>query len=583
MSSSRSQITLVDERSPSPAGTKVEELEKTKDSGKVEDTGKAEEARTPGTEANEADERPVRLGAQFLCVAPILVGVFLSAMDNTIVISSFGAIGSYFNALEKTSWIATAYLLTVSSFQPLFGKLSDIFGRKSCILFAYTIFAFGCMLCGSAQSMNMLIACRALAGIGGGGMATLASIIISDLVPLRSRGTWQGLMNIVWSCGNTAGASLGGFLADTIGWRWGFFIQLPLAIASGVSVYLFLQIPNPPSSTPPAAAITTVDASAEEKLKPNPVELFKEKIRRIDFLGAITLVCAVFCLLYGMDKGGSLGWQHASTVSALISFAFLFIIFGLIEGFVAAEPFAPPRIVFSRRLIAPYLLNFLTVAASFGQLFHTSLYFQAVLGKSAAVTGAWLVIVIAADLTSSLVCGVIMQSTGRYYYLSTCSYIIMLSGIVTVAGGTGLLRMPKSMGEIIAGLAVTALGYGGGITTSVVSLIANVDKSDQAVGTAVSYFFRSLGSVIGLSIGSTLVQMSLQSTLRHTIQGKDADEIARRVRKSLAYLNELDVETRATVRAAYATAIHSTQILSMALTFTAIVVSFLIVERPLAR
>lgn len=284
-----------------------------------------------------------------------------------------------------------------------------------------------------------------------------------------------------------------------------------------------------------------------------------------------------------MDKGGSLGWQHASTVSALISFAFLFIIFGLIEGFVAAEPFAPPRIVFSRRLIAPYLLNFLTVAASFGQLFHTSLYFQAVLGKSAAVTGAWLVIVIAADLTSSLVCGVIMQSTGRYYYLSTCSYIIMLSGIVTVAGGTGLLRMPKSMGEIIAGLAVTALGYGGGITTSVVSLIANVDKSDQAVGTAVSYFFRSLGSVIGLSIGSTLVQMSLQSTLRHTIQGKDADEIARRVRKSLAYLNELDVETRATVRAAYATAIHSTQILSMALTFTAIVVSFLIVERPLAR
>ncbi|KAJ3573810.1 hypothetical protein NP233_g2185 [Leucocoprinus birnbaumii] len=603
MSSSRSQVTLVDEseRTRSPAGSNagpdVEEKarEGEGDDEKVEVEGEGgrniEDGR--GQAPVGEDGKPVRLGAQFLCVAPILVGVFLSAMDNTIVISSFGAIGTYFNALEKTSWIATAYLLTVSSFQPLYGKLTDIFGRKSCILFAYSIFAFGCMLCGSAQSMNMLIASRALAGIGGGGMATLASIIISDLVPLRSAHKGEiltGLMNIVWSCGNTAGASLGGFLADTIGWRWGFFIQLPLAIASGVSVHLFLHMPTPLAWSPATSAspsITDLPETASTHEKPqvqlNQVEQFKAKIRRIDFAGAITLVCAVFCLLYGMDKGGSLGWQHASTVSALISFAFLIIIFGLIEGFVASEPFAPPRIVFNRGLIPSYLTNFLTVAASFGQLFHISLYFQAVLGKSAAVTGAWLVITIAADLTSSLLCGVIMQSTGRYYYLSTCAYVVMLSGVVTVAGGTGLLRMPKSMGEIIAGLAVTAMGYGGGITTSVVALIANVEQSDQAVATAVSYFFRSLGSVIGLAIGSTLVQISLRNTLRHTVQGKDADEIARRVRKSLAYLDELDVDTRAIVRSAYATAIHSTQILSMALVFAAIVVSLFVIEKRLVR
>ncbi|KXN85815.1 Vacuolar membrane amino acid uptake transporter fnx2, partial [Leucoagaricus sp. SymC.cos] len=433
-------------------------------------------------------------------VAPILVGVFLSAMDNTIVISSFGAIGTYFDELEKTSWIATAYLLTVSSFQPLYGKLSDIFGRKSCILFAYCIFAIGCVLCGSARNMNMLIACRSLAGIGGGGMATLASIIISDLVPLRSRGTWQGLMNIVWSCGNTAGASLGGFLADSIGWRWGFFIQLPFAITSGISVYFFLKLPTPTTSS-------TI---------PN--------FRRIDFAGAITLVCAVFCLLFGLSRGGNIGWQNASTVASLISFALLFIIFGFIEGHIAAEPFAPPRIVFSRSLIASYLVNFLSVAASFGQLFHISLYFQAVLGKTAATTGAWLVVTIAADLSSSLICGVLMQSTGRYYWLSTGAYSVMASGIIVVMGGTGVFRTKGSLGEIVAGLAVTALGYGGGITTSLVSLIANVDRSDQAVATAVTYFFRSLGSVVGLSVGSTLVQTTLRSTLRHTVKGKDADE-----------------------------------------------------------
>jgi hypothetical protein len=212
-------------------------------------------------------------------------------------------------------------------------------------------------------------------------------------------------------------------------------------------------MPIPPTSTPSVSTTTLLGyaPSINEKPRPNAVELFRAKLRRIDFAGAVTLVCAVFCLLFGLDRGASIGWQNSYTVASLVCFAVLFILFGFIEGWVASEPFAPPRIVFSRSLIASYLVNFFSVAASFGQLFHVSLYFQAVLGKTASVTGAWLVIVIAADLTSSLICGVIMQSTGRYYWLSTSSYVVMLAGIVTVAGGTGLLRMPKSMGEIIAG------------------------------------------------------------------------------------------------------------------------------------
>ncbi|KAF9447576.1 MFS general substrate transporter, partial [Macrolepiota fuliginosa MF-IS2] len=513
-------------------------------------------------------------------VAPILVGVFLSAMDNTIVVSSYGAIGSYFDELEKTSWIATAYLLTVASFQPLYGKLSDIFGRKSCLLFAYTMFAIGCALCGSSRSMNMLIACRSLAGIGGGGMATLASIIISDLVPLRSRGTWQGLMNIVWSCGNTAGASLGGYLADTIGWRWGFLIQLPLAVTSGLSVYFFLQMPTAP--LPSTTSTTTLTNRSDSILK--TLDTFKSKIRRVDFAGAVALVFAVFSLLFGLDRGGNVGWNNPITISSLVCFGIFFIIFGFIEGRFASEPFAPPRLIFNRSLFASYLTNFFSVATSFGQLFHISLYFQTVLGKSASVTGAWFVIVIAADLMSSLICGVVIQTTGKYYFVSLISYIILLGGVVTVSGGTGLLGLRGSMGEIIAGLAVTAFGYGGGITTSLVSLIANVDKSDQAVATAaVTYFFRSLGSVVGLSIGSTLVQTTLRSTLRHTLQGKDADELTKHVRESLAYLKSLDTETREIVRAAYVKAIQSTLIFYMSLALAAIIVSLFMVEKQLAR
>lgn len=127
------------------------------------------------------------------------IGIFLSAADQTIIVSSYGKIGSEMQALNLTSWIATAYFLTLTSFQPLYGKLSDIFGRKSCLLFAYVIFGVGSVACGLAQNMEQLIAARAFAGIGGGGMTTVVSIMLSDVVSLRERGKWQGYLNVIYA------------------------------------------------------------------------------------------------------------------------------------------------------------------------------------------------------------------------------------------------------------------------------------------------------------------------------------------------------------------------------------------------
>lgn len=127
------------------------------------------------------------------------IGIFLSAADQTIIVSSYGKVGSEMQALNLTSWIATAYFLTLTSFQPLYGKLSDIFGRKSCLLFAYVIFGVGSVACGLAQNMEQLIAARAFAGIGGGGMTTVVSIMLSDIVSLRERGKWQGYLNVIYA------------------------------------------------------------------------------------------------------------------------------------------------------------------------------------------------------------------------------------------------------------------------------------------------------------------------------------------------------------------------------------------------
>ncbi|KAF9447577.1 MFS general substrate transporter, partial [Macrolepiota fuliginosa MF-IS2] len=282
-------------------------------------------------------------------------------------------------------------------------------------------------------------------------------------------------------------------------------------------------------------------------------------------------------------RGGTLGWKNPLTLSTLLSSLLFFLLFLFIESRIAPEPITPLRLVLNRSLAPSYFTNFFSVATSYGQVFRMSLYFQAVLGKSASSTGAWFVIGIVADLLSSLIFGVVVQATGRYYYVSCLSYVLLLGGVVTVSAGAGLFGTQGSLGIIIAGLAITALGYEGGITTSLVSLIANVDPKDQAVATAVTYFFRSLGSVLGLSIGTTLSQTTFLSALQKTLQGQDASEITNRVRESLSYLSKLDPSTREIVRAAYAKATHSTLIFTMCLAFSAVVVSVFIVERRLAR
>lgn len=143
-------------------------------------------------------------------LATVAIGVFLAAADQTIIVSSYGKIGSELDALNKTSWIANAYFLTLTAFQPMYGKLSDIFGRRECLMFSYFVFGLGCLFCGLSTTMNQLILSRAVAGVGGGGMTTLVSILISDIIPLRERGTWQGYINIVYSSGAAIGAPLGG-------------------------------------------------------------------------------------------------------------------------------------------------------------------------------------------------------------------------------------------------------------------------------------------------------------------------------------------------------------------------------------
>ncbi|KAH9850934.1 MFS general substrate transporter [Lenzites betulinus] len=492
-------------------------------------------------------------------MAPMILGIFLVAMDVTIVTATYASIGSQFEQLQNTSWIATGYMLSMTSFQPLYGKLSDIFGRKSCLIFAYTIFALGCLFCGLARNMTELIAARALAGIGGGGMTTqvnLASIIMSDVAPLRQRGTLQGFGNIAFAAGQATGAPLGGFLADSIGWRWAFLIQVPLTALAILSVAFGLTLPR---SHPPGA--------------------LRAKLARIDFAGAATLVLAVFTLLLGLDHGGNVSWRAPLTVSSLAASVFFLSVFAAVELRWAREPCAPARIVADRGLAAAYACNFLSSAASVTLVYHLALYVQAVRGARAADVGLILLPTIVGGVSGSLATGLVMQSTGRYYVLTVVMFVVMMAGNLGVALVTGVVRF--SLAGLIIGSAMNNLGYGSGLTSTIVSLIANAGPEDQAIATAVSYLFRSLGSVIGLSVGTTLTQDFLRKSLRARLTGGDVDEIVRKVRESLEYLEQLAPAVRAQVVLAYQDGLQAAFWFTFALAAATVLVAFYIREKPL--
>ncbi|KAF2270942.1 vacuolar basic amino acid transporter 2 [Lojkania enalia] len=486
----------------------------------------------------------------------IAIGVFLAAADQTLVISTYGTIGTELKALNLTSWIATSYFLTLSAFQPVYGKLSDIFGRKECLLFAYFVFGIGSTLCGLAQNMSQLIAARAFAGIGGGGMTTVVSILLSDVVTLRERGTWQGYINIIFASGSAAGAPIGGLLADSVGWRWAFIAQGPLCIIAFVAVAAVLDLPKQDHSH------------------------WKEKILKIDFLGAFILVAAIFGLLVGLDRGSNISWSNPITIAALCTTP-LFVVFVLVEKYVASHPFAPFRIILNRSLFACYLCNFFSFAGWLASLFFIPLYWQVTRGLSASQAGLLLVPSIFFGVFGSLVGGFYMQKTGRYYYITAATYNTIVIGLTVILLFAGIIA--KSLPMMIVGTCICSFTSGVGVTTTLIGLLANASQSDQAVATACSYLFRSLGSVFGVSITATAFNQTLRKTLKAALNGEDAEVISDRVRESITYIRTLDPEIREIVKECYEKGTRSALMVGLGLVAGCAFFSWFIKEKRLGK
>jgi MFS family permease len=276
----------------------------------------------------------------------IMANVFLYGLDSTITAATYGVISSEFNAANTASWLTTSYLVTSTAFQPLYGRVSDIFGRRICFFISTITFALGCLGCGVANNVVFVNVMRALTGFGGGGLMTMATIVNSDMIPFRKRGMYQALQNGIYGFGAIAGASFGGSIADHIGWRWCFLLQVPVSVlAFGVGCFV---IKNPP--------ITFSIGDG-----------FGAVWKKVDVSGSLLLVAAVSVQLVGLSLGGNeLPWSSPWVIVILLASIVLFALFFWVEANTAAIPVIPLRLLKGRLPIATQLTNLCAGMAAYG-------------------------------------------------------------------------------------------------------------------------------------------------------------------------------------------------------------------------
>jgi MFS family permease len=492
----------------------------------------------------------------------VLVGlwspVFLGALDGTIVATLMTPIGNYFNKSNQASYIGTSYLLSVCCFTPLYGRLSDILGRRGAMILGLTLFGAGTTCCGFAPSMEALIAARAVAGMGGGGIMTVSSVALTDLIPLKQRGLYQGVANIMFGLGSGIGGPLGGWMNDTFGWRSAFLFQIPVLAFSFTIVMLKVSIP------------------ISQEMKNLSLN---SKMRRMDFAGSATLAVTIGCLLLGFSikSSESLPWSHPLIYGLFITSAFFAVLFVAVEARWSPYPVMPLHLITQRTPLAVCLANFFGSMAAFITIYNVPLYFSAVRLNSSTDTGLHLLPHSVALSSGSVFAGWIMRRTGKLYTLTLVSAALAIYSSIQIA----MWNENSPQWHLWVDIVPQGFGMASLITSTLIAVIACVSKADVAVATGITYLFRTTGQVLGVSLSGTLLQSILLSKLRQRIHGPNAEEFISRIRHSTDVVKSLDPTLRKAATESYADALRVVFICQLILNVLTLLCCTAIQENPL--
>ena len=402
----------------------------------------------------------------------LVMGMFLAALDQTIVSTAIKTIGNDLHNLQAQAWVTTAFLITSTIAAPLFGKLSDIYGRKRLFMLAIVIFVAGSALCGLATSMYELAGFRAFQGIGAGGIMPLALAVIGDIIPPRERARYQGYMMAVFASASVLGPVLGGLLAGTTdflgvsGWRWIFYINVPIAIVALIVIARVLKLD------------------------------YVRRERRIDWWGSLMLVVGLVPLLVVAEQGQSWGWASAASFTCYFLGAVGLILFVTIQHRMGDDALLPLRLFRSRTFSVASGQVTIIGMAMFGGLSVLPLYLQIVKGASPTKSGLLLLPLVAGLMLASLGAGRLIARTGRYKIFPVVGSVLMVIGM----GLLITLRADSALWSTDIYMAIFGIGLGLNMQSLVLAMQNAVPAKDMGVASAASAFFRSVGGTLGTAI-----------------------------------------------------------------------------------
>jgi EmrB/QacA subfamily drug resistance transporter len=407
----------------------------------------------------------------------LMLGMLLAALDQTIVSTALPRIVDDLGGFQHYSWVFSAYMLGATVTVPLYGKLSDLYGRRPFFLLGIALFSTGSIISGLAGSMEMLIAGRAIQGLGAGGLIPLAVAAIGDIIPPRRRGKWQGFLGAVFAASSVLGPATGGWLTDNASWRWCFFVNLPLAaLALAVVWFGFARRP-------------------------------RREVHSIDYLGAILLTAGSASGLLAAVWGGTEYPWGSPVIVGLFAAGILFLSAFVLQERRAQEPILPLELFRGRTFSAAVVAVFALGAAMFVAIIYVPLFVQRVLGESASGSGAVLTPLMLGIITTSMLAGQFVSRTGHYRP-------VLLSGPPLLALGFFLLTrigVHSTQLGVTRDVVIVGLGIGLMMQTLTVAVQNSVSRRSLGVATASTQFFRTVGAMTGVTVMGALVTSRLGS------------------------------------------------------------------------
>ena len=482
-----------------------------------------------------------------LVFVSLMLGMFLASLDQTIVATALPTIVGELGGLDHLAWVVTAYLLTSTAASPLYGKLSDLYGRKLMFQVAIVFFLVGSALSGLSQSMAQLIGFRAIQGVGAGGLIVMALTIIGDILSPRERGRYQGYMGSVFAVSSVGGPLIGGFFVDNLDWRWVFYINLPIGIVALVATARFLRLP------------------------------VQRRDHRVDYLGAVLLVSGVVAALLVTVWGGSEYAWSSPIILGLAAGAVVLLGLFLVQESRAEEPILPLRLFRNRVYTLTSAAGFIVGLAMFGGIIFLPLFLQVVTGVSATSSGLLIVPLMAGILVTSIVSGRRISAHGRYKRYPVAGTLVASAGLLLLS------TMSPQTAMLVASAYMVVLGAGLGLVMQVLVIAVQnaVDMSDLGVATSSSTFFRSLGGSFGTALFGAILSSRLAAGIAERLPGAGGSIPLSELTGSPAIMAQLPEAIRIPLIAAFSDAITGVFLIAIPFTLVAFVLVVLLPELPL--